>query len=307
MCLEAVFSSGYDNFEVTVVDDCSEDNSIEIIKRFPCRLIRLEKHSGASKARNIGAFNSNGDIFFFTDADCLLREDTLSVASKTITERGPGIIVGGTYTREPYDRGFFSLFQSVFINYSETKKAANPDYIATHAMAIRAETFKESGGFSEDFLPILEDVEFSHRLRRKGYRLIVNPYMLVQHIFNYSLIGSMRNAIRKSMYWTVYSIKNKDLLSDSGTASVELKVNVISYFLNLIILTLWVVFQKSFLFYLLPQIFAFNFFINRKLLKAFYETGGILFAFFASIYYTLLYPLAVGTGVISGMMKYLLK
>ncbi|TAL24620.1 MAG: glycosyltransferase, partial [Nitrospirae bacterium] len=41
-CLEAVFSSEYDKFEVVVVDDCSNDNSVEIIKRFPCRLISLD-------------------------------------------------------------------------------------------------------------------------------------------------------------------------------------------------------------------------------------------------------------------------
>ena len=33
-CLEAAFSSEYDNFEVIVTDDCSTDNSAEIIKNF---------------------------------------------------------------------------------------------------------------------------------------------------------------------------------------------------------------------------------------------------------------------------------
>ena len=63
-CLEAAFSSEYDNFEVIVTDDCSTDNSIEIIKEFPCKFISLDKHSGASKARNTGAENSSGKILF---------------------------------------------------------------------------------------------------------------------------------------------------------------------------------------------------------------------------------------------------
>lgn len=306
-CLESVYSSIFDNFEVIVVDDCSDDNSIETIKSFPCRLIVLEKHSGAAKARNIGAFNSNGDILFFTDADCLLKENTLSIAAGIIMQKGPGIIAGGTYTREPYDKGFFSLFQSVFINYSETKKADNPDYVATHAMAISAETFRESSGFSVDSLPVLEDVEFSHRLRRKGYRLIINSDMLVKHIFNYSLAGSIRNAVRKSMHWTVYSLKNRDLFADSGTASIELKVNVISYVLMILSLTLWIFSRKSLFLYSSVLIPAFNIFINRRLFHAFYETKGMFFALLASIYYTLIYPLAVGTGVLSGVMKYLLR
>lgn len=306
-CLEAVFSSRYKNFEVIVVDDHSKDNSVEIIKRFPCRLICLERHAGSSKARNIGALNSNGEVLFFTDADCLLKEDTLSIINRTLSTTRADVVIGGTYTKKPYDRRFFSLFQSVFINYSETKNVENPDYIATHAMVIDAQVFRKSGGFCEDFLPILEDVEFSHRLRRKGYRLIMNPEIQVQHIFDFSLSKSMRNAVRKSMYWTMYSLRNKDLFSDSGTASVELKVNVVSYFLSLFFLILWILLEKSLFLYPLVMIFASNIFVNRLLLKAFYEAGGIIFAGLAFVYYTMLYPLPVGIGVIRGMMNFLFK
>lgn len=306
-CLEAAFSSRYENFEVVVVDDNSVDNSIEIIKKFPCKLICLEKHAGASRARNIGAFSSNGDIIFFTDADCLLKEDTLSIVNRALSKTGHDVIIGGTYTKIPYDKGFFSLFQSVFINYSETKKVENPDYIATHAMIIHAQTFRKSNGFPEDFLPILEDVEFSHRLRREGRRLVINPEIQVQHIFNFSLSASLLNAIKKSMYWTMYSLKNKDLLADSGTASKELKTNVTLYFLSLLFLFLWIISQNPLFLYPLFLIFIFNSFVSRGLLKAFYETKGTLFAGLAYMYYTLLYPLPVGMGVIAGTMSHLLK
>lgn len=306
-CLEAAFSSRYDDFEVVVVDDCSEDDSVEIIKRFPCRLIKLEGHSGASKARNAGAASSTGGILFFTDADCLLREDTLSVVMRAMAEQGPGIIVGGTYTREPCDKGFFSRFQSVFINYSETKHADNPDYVASHAMAVDAGTFRKSGGFPEDFLPILEDVEFSHRLRRMGCRLIINPRILVQHIFNFSLAGSLRNAVKKATYWTLYSIRNRDLLADSGTASRELKFNVVSCFLNLIFLMTGAALLNSAFLYSVLVFVGLNTLINWKLLRAFRDAGGAVFAFSAYAYYTMLYPLAVGAGSIAGMMRCLSK
>lgn len=305
-CLEAVFSSRYDNFEVIVVDDCSKDNSIEIIKGFPCKLIRLEQHVGTSKTRNTGAFNSNGDIIFFTDADCLIKKDALSIANKTLSEEGPDTIVGGLYTQMPYDKRFFSIFQSVFINCSETKNVENPDYVAAHTMAIDARTFRKSKGFPEVFMPIIEDVEFSHRLRRSGNRLIMKPEMQVQHIFDYSLSISLRNAFKKSKYWTMYSLKNRDLLADSGTASVELKANVASCFLSLLLLLLWILSQKALLLYPLPLIFASNIFINRRLLQAFYSTNGLLFALAASMYYTLVYPLAVGAGALAGISKHYL-
>ena len=306
-CLEAAFSSRYKNFEVIVVDDHSEDNSVEVIKKFPCKLICLEKHAGASKARNVGAQSSKGDIIFFTDSDCLIKEDTLSIINRTISHTGPEVIIGGTYTRMPYDKGFFNTFQSVFIHYSETKNAENPDYIATHAMVINTRIFKENNGFPENFLPILEDVEFSHRLRKAGYWLVINPEIQVQHIFNFSLLRSIRNAIKKSRYWTMYSIKNRDLLADSGSSSTELKINVVSWFLTILLVILWTVLQKPSLVFPIFLIFLFNSFQSRRLLKAFYETKGIFFAGLAFIYYTMFYPLPVVTGVIMGIVNFLLK
>lgn len=302
-CLDAVFASAYDNFEVIVVDDCSTDNSVGIISKFPCKLIQLDKHSGASKARNEGARNSSGEILFFTDADCVLQKNTLSVVGKSFPD-DKKIMVGGSYTKMPFDDNLFSIFQSLFINYSETKKES-PDYVAAHAMAISSEVFNKSGGFPEAFLPIIEDVEFSHRLRRSGVRLAINPDLLVQHIFNFTLAKSIRNAFRKSKYWTIYSLKNRDLFADSGTASAELKINTASYFLCMLLLLLYFFSKNAIFLFIAPLVFAFNIFANRNFLSQFYKTKGFLFSITAGGYYMTLYPLSVGAGAFSGMINYL--
>jgi len=303
-CLEAAFASEYRNFEVVVVDDCSDDSSIEVIKSFPCKLVQMDRHCGAAQARNIGAAHSNGELLFFTDADCILQQDTLSIASRAVSQVGSNVVIGGSYTRIPFDNNFFSLFQSVFVNYSETRTEQHPDYIATHAMIIDARSFQKSGGFSEAFLPILEDVEFSHRLRQAGYSLIMNPAIQVQHIFNFSLYRSLRNAIRKSMYWTMYSIKNRDVLVNSGTASVGLKINVAAWFTVALLLLVFLLTGNSTLIILIPLIFAMNLFVSKGLLVAFYRTKGLLFALTATSYYLLLYPAAVGIGALAGLARY---
>ncbi|MBI5665048.1 MAG: glycosyltransferase [Nitrospirae bacterium] len=304
-CLEAAFASDYKNFEVVVVDDHSEDNSVEIIKKYPCKLVCLEGRSGTSKARNTGARNSNGEFIFFIDADCLLERDTLSIVNKTLSLNGHDVMIGGTYTRMPFDRTFYSVFQSVFVNYSETKNADGPDYIAAHAMVVDAGTFQKSGGFPEDFMPIIEDVEFSHRLRRSGCNLVINPDIQVRHIFNFTLLKSLRNAARKSMYWNMYSLKNRDVFKDSGSASVELKTNVASCFLNIILIVLFVLSDiPGFLYPVLP-VFMINIFVNRKLLRLFYETGGMLFGAKAFIYYTMIYPVPIAIGTFRAVIKYL--
>ena len=304
-CLRAATTLEDERFEVIVVDDGSHDHSVEIIKEFPCRLIQLARQAGASRARNVGAESSHGDILFFTDADCLVQADTLSVIRQTMAANNPNVVVGGTYTTRPGDNRFYSAFQSAFINFSETKYLKSPDYLASHALAIDANTFRQSEGFSQDFLPILEDVEFSHRLRRMGRQLIIEPHLLVQHVFNYSLMDSLRNALRKTKYWVAYSLNNRDLLSDSGTASHELKVNVVCFYISLLSLYMLLGLDVSAAIFGLALITMLNITVNRKLFWAFYDANGSLFTLRASLYYLLAYPVPVGVGAVAGVAYFI--
>ena len=303
-CLEAVLASAYDRFEVVVVDDCSTDGSADLIQKYPCRLIRLDRHGGAAKARNVGAAHSRGDLLFFTDADCVVEKDTLAAAARAMAGAGHTAIVGGTYTPKPYDPGFFSLFQSVFINYSETKHQADPDYLATHALVMTREGFAAAGGFPENFLPILEDVAFCHALKKRGYKLRLDPAILVRHIFNYSLCRSLANGIRKAKFWTLYSLRHRDLTADSGTASIELKSNVIALFLLLPLLAAARLAAHPWPLLPAALVLGANLFVNRHLLRAFYRTagpGGMTGLFF---YYILVYPFAVAIGAGLGILLF---
>ena len=59
------------------------------------------------------------------------------------------------------------------------------------------------------------------------------------------------------------------------------------------------------IFLVLPLItVCFNLYINKNLLRAFYRAKGAFFAIQASLYYTLIYPLAVGAGSFTGMIQY---
>jgi GT2 family glycosyltransferase len=304
-CLAAAVALDDARYEIIVVDDASEDASAALIGNYPCTLIRLDTHSGAARARNIGARHSAGDILFFTDADCLVANDVLSRVRAALSGRSSELVLGGTYTPLPYDQDFFSTFQSLFIHYSETKDRENPDYLATHAMAISAEAFRRIGGFAEDLLPILEDVEISHRLRRAGHRLRMDPGLQVRHIFRHSLPRSLGNAIRKATYWTRYSLRNRDLLADSGAASAELKVNGLSWLATMIVTASVLASGQTRLLVILPLIWIPNVWVNRRLFRSFFAAKGMSFSAAAVLYYTLLYPAAVWIGVLAGLAKHL--
>lgn len=306
-CLEAAFASRHDRFEVIVVDDCSTDGSVAVIGRYPCRLARLGHHGGAARARNVGAAHARGEILFFTDADCLLQPDTLALACRALAAAGPRTVVGGTYTSLAHDRSFLADFQSVFIREAETKHAATPDYLATHALAIHAETFRQSGGLPEGPLPILEDVAFSHQLRRAGYQLTLDPAIEVRHIFNFTLRRSLANAWTKARYWTMYSLANRDWLNDSGTASHGLKTNVVAWFLCALFALAGAATASTVWLGPLMALQAGNLWVNRRLLAAFTSAKGAGFALAAMFYYLFIYPLAVGAGALAGLAQYRLR
>jgi hypothetical protein len=127
----------------------------------------------------------------------------------------------------------------------------------------------------------------------------------VRHIFNFSVLGSLRNALRKSLYWTNYSLARGDLLADSGTASTELKINVGTYVLGALLLLLALSTGQPLFLPVLPPLIAFNLLANRGLIRALSSTGGPGFAVAATLYYVLVYPLAVGTGALLGGLRYL--
>lgn len=304
-CLDAAARAITDQDEIIVVDDCSADGSVEIIRKHPCLLVRLDHPSGASRARNTGALHSRGRILFFIDADCVLQPGTLALARRAAADAGPGTVIGGTYSPEPWDSGFFNRFQSVFINHAETRRPEAPDYVASHAMVLHARDFRSTGGFPEHFLPMIEDVEYSHRLRRAGFRLVMRPEVQVRHIFGFTLPRSLRNGMRKSRYWTRYSLQNRDLLADSGTASRGLKMNVLAWLASASLAGGAALLSAPGLLAMIPMLPGASALANRSLLAAWHRTGGPAFGAAAAAYYLLVYPAAVATGGLLGLAEHL--
>ncbi len=308
-CLEAAFASDCTDFEVVDATDGSTDDTRTIVASFPkARLVDLAQHQGAAGARNAGAAAARGEILFFIDADCLLQPDAIQKARAAMAGADGKTVVGGTYTLQAPGESFYGKFQSAFIHHSETKYLGSPDYIASHALVIRAETFRASGGFPEQFMPIIEDVEYAHRLRRTGHQLVMDPRILVRHVFDFTLKRSLRNAFRKSRFWTRYSLHNQDVFTDSGTASFELKAATATLGSTLLLVAAWLLFGSSFggsyWLWPLPILWAGNLIVSFGLLRAFHRAGGMGLLLPCLVFYFAVYPLPVGLGAVVGMLEY---
>ena len=72
-CIESVINQTYTNIEIIIVDDGSEDSTLEVANRYAeidARIVVYSyPHSGVSGARNACLSKSTGEYFLFVDSD----------------------------------------------------------------------------------------------------------------------------------------------------------------------------------------------------------------------------------------------
>lgn len=87
-CARSLFEQTFADIEYVFVDDCSPDNSVEILQRvledYPERkscvkILRHEVNKGVSSARNTALRNASGDYIFFVDSDDFLELDAIAL------------------------------------------------------------------------------------------------------------------------------------------------------------------------------------------------------------------------------------
>ncbi len=78
--IESVLNQTYENWELVIVDDCSNDNTEEIVESFNDKRIKyhkLEKNSGAAVARTTAMKMAIGNYMAFLDSDDLWKKEKL--------------------------------------------------------------------------------------------------------------------------------------------------------------------------------------------------------------------------------------
>lgn len=79
-CIDSIINQTYKNLEIILVEDCSTDNTYEIIKKYlkkdkRIKIVKNEKNSGLSFSRNVGIKESTGKYIGFIDSDDYINED----------------------------------------------------------------------------------------------------------------------------------------------------------------------------------------------------------------------------------------
>lgn len=119
-CLDSLINQTYNNLEIIVVNDCSEDNGYNIVCEYMSKDERIkcichEENKGPYQARISGAEMATGDYIAFLDSDDYVSIDFYRTLMYSIVENDSDIAIGNTVLE--YDNGrkiIYNLFNTNF-------------------------------------------------------------------------------------------------------------------------------------------------------------------------------------------------
>lgn len=181
-CLDSLVALEYPNYEVILVNDGSDERVSELTSTYDSiREIAID-HQGLSAARNIGAKEASGDVFVYTDDDCIAEPDWLTwIAKQFLEDDNLGCAGGPNIPPEPET----DMQARIIAAPGGPSHVLLSDNRAEHLpgcnLAVRREVFEEVGGFNPIFRAAGDDVDFCWRVMEAGYELGFHAAAFVWH------------------------------------------------------------------------------------------------------------------------------
>ncbi|HVF27158.1 MAG TPA: glycosyltransferase [Pyrinomonadaceae bacterium] len=278
-CLDALSESRYENFEVLVVDDASTDGSVEACRRrMDVIVLRLERQSGPSAARNHAARRARGDILLFVDSDVVVRSDTIARVAADFHQNPDVAAVFGSYDDAPGAENFLSQYKNLYHHFVHQRSSAEASTFWAGCGAIRREAFEALGGFDQTRYrkPSIEDIELGYRMRRAGRRILLDKELRVKHLKDWSLVSLIRaDVFYRAVPWSKLMLEDGEIINDLNLRTAE-RVSA-----GLVVLSLLLLPPSIFMPALLPLVplcWLIIILINHKLYLFFLKKRGPLFA-----------------------------
>ena len=203
-------------YEIIVIDNCSNDNSIERLQSLfgnSIVLIESPENLGFGKGNNLGAKQASGKYLFFLNPDTYLLNNAVKILADYLDYHPKtGAVGGNLYFPDQSPAPSFcktfdhperearnATWRSILKRKVKDKKDApsgarrpqsfndtgNPlsvSYVFGADMMVRRDLFEELGGFDPDFFMYAEEEELSWRIKKAGYDIVSVPDAKIVHL-----------------------------------------------------------------------------------------------------------------------------
>jgi glycosyltransferase involved in cell wall biosynthesis len=211
--IKSIQNQDFNNLEIIFIDDCSKDNSANLIKQFQkdderIILLKLKNNKGTFISRNLGALFSRGEYLIFPDPDDILTKNILKFCYNFVEKYHYEMIRFNIYT------GNGNIFVSNIINGIKSRPVYQPelstylfyakgflcqiDYNLSNKF-IKKEAYIRSLNFLSDFYLNLHLISYEDGIMNFILYRIVKSFFFVKKIGYYYIINnqSITNNISK--------------------------------------------------------------------------------------------------------------
>ncbi|MBQ7499219.1 MAG: glycosyltransferase family 2 protein [Selenomonas sp.] len=192
MCLESIRAHTPEAYELIVVDNASEDGSLEYLReQADVRLIENQENMGFPKGCNQGLEIAQGDSLLLLNSDTVVTENWLGNLKKGLysEEKVGAVSCVANYVSNrqqidvPYgmDMEAMQAFAAGF-NHSDPAKWEERPHLVGFCYLFRREVYEAVGGLDERFTPgNFEDNDYSLRILEQGYKLLLLRDTFIHH------------------------------------------------------------------------------------------------------------------------------
>lgn len=202
-CLDSLLLSDHPDFVVVVVDNGSEDGSVDELRaRADVELVALGENRRFAEGNNAGAIRAielGAEVILILNNDTTIEPDALGVLARAVDAGGlaaPRIVFADEPGRIWYGGGVFSP-RTGYVGHRAIRRpvdaGADPpgetDWVTGCALAIRADLWQRLGGLDSGYYIYSEDVDLCLRARASGATIVYCPDAVVHHAVSASVGG----------------------------------------------------------------------------------------------------------------------